>query len=73
MNPQELGIVRQAYAKQILAVMDVPMPVIAVLTEGGLVALSAEWDIDDLLLDTAEGVKTMAEVLPLAFGPADLA
>jgi DNA-binding response OmpR family regulator len=28
-------------------------PVLAVLTEGGLVALSAEWNIDDVLLDTA--------------------
>jgi cytidine deaminase len=26
----------------------------------------------DLLVDTAEGVRTMADVLPLAFGPADL-
>ena len=28
-------------------------PVIAVLTEGGLVALSAEWSVDDVVLDTA--------------------
>src|SRR5262249_449288 len=28
-------------------------PVLAVLTEGGLVALSAEWNVDDVLLDTA--------------------
>ncbi len=27
----------------------------------------------DMLLDTAEGIKTMAEILPQAFGPADLA
>jgi DNA-binding response OmpR family regulator len=28
-------------------------PVIAVLTEGGLVALSAEWSVDDVILDSA--------------------
>lgn len=28
-------------------------PVVAVLTEGGLVAMSAEWSIDDFVLDTA--------------------
>jgi DNA-binding response OmpR family regulator len=30
-----------------------PVPVVAVLTEGGLVALSADWPVDDILLDTA--------------------
>ena len=29
------------------------MPIIAVLTEGGLIALSAEWAVDDIVLDTA--------------------
>ena len=28
-------------------------PVLAVLTEGGLIALSADWTIDDVILDTA--------------------
>jgi len=38
---------------RVLAAMGVSTPVLAVLTEGGLVALSAEWVIDDILLDTA--------------------
>ena len=29
------------------------MPVIAVLTEGGLIAISGEWAVDDFVLDTA--------------------
>ncbi|HEY0167482.1 MAG TPA: response regulator transcription factor [Jatrophihabitans sp.] len=38
---------------KVLATADVGMPVIAVLKEGGLVALSADWAVDDVLLDTA--------------------
>jgi DNA-binding response OmpR family regulator len=38
---------------RILAAIGVGSPVLAVLTEGGLVALSAEWEIDDIVLDTA--------------------
>ena len=38
---------------RILSAIGVGAPVIAVLTEGGLVALSAEWDVDDIVLDTA--------------------
>ena len=38
---------------RILSAIGIGAPVIAVLTEGGLVALSAEWDIDDIVLDTA--------------------
>jgi DNA-binding winged helix-turn-helix (wHTH) protein len=30
-----------------------PVPVVAVLTEGGLIALSADWTVDDIVLDTA--------------------
>ncbi len=38
---------------RVLAALGLAVPVVAVLTEGGLVALSAEWAIDDLVLDTA--------------------
>jgi DNA-binding response OmpR family regulator len=38
---------------RILSTIDVPMAVVAVLTEGGLIALSAEWAVDDIVLDTA--------------------
>jgi DNA-binding response OmpR family regulator len=30
-----------------------PVPVVAVLTEGGLIALSADWAVDDIVLDTS--------------------
>ena len=42
-------------------------PVFAVLTEGGLVALSPEWGIDDVLLDTAGPAEVDAR-LRLAIG-----
>ena len=38
---------------RILAAVGIGVPVIAVLTEGGLVALSAEWTVNDIVLDTA--------------------
>jgi len=38
---------------RVLSAVGVQVPVIAVLTEGGLVAMSAEWTIDDIVLDTA--------------------
>ncbi|MEP7178627.1 MAG: response regulator transcription factor [Pseudonocardiales bacterium] len=38
---------------RVLAAMGMDVPVLAVLTEGGLVALSAEWAVDDIVLDTA--------------------
>jgi DNA-binding response OmpR family regulator len=38
---------------RILLALDLDAPVIAVLTEGGLVALSADWAVDDVVLDTA--------------------
>ena len=37
----------------VLAALDGNTPVLAVLTEGGLIALSADWTIDDVILDTA--------------------
>ncbi len=42
-------------------------PLFAVLTEGGLVALSAEWGVDDVLLDTAGPAEVEAR-LRLAIG-----
>src|SRR5438445_4035469 len=42
----------RAFTK-VLATAEVPLPVIAVLKEGGLIALSADWSVDDVLLDTA--------------------
>jgi DNA-binding response OmpR family regulator len=38
---------------RILAALGRNIPVLAVLTEGGLIALSADWTIDDVVLDTA--------------------
>jgi DNA-binding response OmpR family regulator len=38
---------------RILAALGRNTPVLAVLTEGGLIALSADWTIDDVVLDTA--------------------
>jgi DNA-binding response OmpR family regulator len=42
----------RAFAK-VLDTAEIGLPVIAVLKEGGLVALSADWPVDDVLLDTA--------------------
>ena len=42
----------RAFTK-VLATAEVDLPIIAVLKEGGLVALSADWSVDDVLLDTA--------------------
>ncbi|MDP9118143.1 MAG: response regulator transcription factor [Actinomycetota bacterium] len=38
---------------RVLAAVGAQAAVIAVLTEGGLVAMSAEWTVDDIVLDTA--------------------
>jgi DNA-binding response OmpR family regulator len=38
---------------RVLSTAGVDLPVLVVLKEGGLVALSADWAIDDVLLDTA--------------------
>lgn len=38
---------------RVLAAAHVEVPVLAVLTEGGLVALSSDWQVDDVVLDTA--------------------
>jgi DNA-binding response OmpR family regulator len=38
---------------RVLAAIGLSVPVLAVFTEGGLIALSAEWAVDDIILDTA--------------------
>jgi DNA-binding response OmpR family regulator len=38
---------------RVLTAMDTALPVVAVLTEGGLIAMSGEWGVDDFVLDTA--------------------
>jgi DNA-binding response OmpR family regulator len=38
---------------RVLAALGRDIPVLAVLTEGGLIALSADWTVDDVILDTA--------------------
>jgi len=52
---------------KVLATADVSLPVIVVLKEGGLVALSADWPVDDVLLDTAGPAEVDAR-LRLALG-----
>jgi len=38
---------------RVLAAIGSAAPVVAVLTEGGLIAMSGEWPVDDFVLDTA--------------------
>jgi DNA-binding response OmpR family regulator len=38
---------------RLLTAIGVTVPVIAVLTEGGLIAMSGEWAVDDFVLDTS--------------------
>ena len=38
---------------RLLTAMGSSVPVIAVLTEGGLIAMSGEWQVEDFVLDTA--------------------
>jgi DNA-binding response OmpR family regulator len=38
---------------RLLAALDLPVPVLAVLTEGGLIAVTGDWNVDDFVLDTA--------------------
>jgi DNA-binding response OmpR family regulator len=56
----------RAFTK-VLATADLSLPVIVVLTEGGLVAVSADWSVDDVLLDTAGPAEVDAR-LRLALG-----
>ena len=52
---------------RLLQTTGVTSPVFAVLTEGGLAALSHEWGVDDVLLDTAGPAEVDAR-LRLAIG-----
>ena len=52
---------------RLLRTTGITTPLLAVLTEGGLVALSAEWGVDDVLLDTAGPAEVDAR-LRLATG-----
>jgi DNA-binding response OmpR family regulator len=52
---------------RLLRTTGVSAPVIAVLTEGGLVALTAEWGVDDVVLDSAGPAEVDAR-LRLATG-----
>ncbi|MGB8650884.1 MAG: response regulator transcription factor [Mycobacteriales bacterium] len=54
---------------RLLRTTGVSAPVFAILTEGGLVALTAEWGIDDVLLDSAGPAEVDAR-LRLATGRA---
>ncbi len=54
---------------RLLRTTGVTAPVFAVLTEGGLIALTAEWGVDDVLLDTA-GPSEVDARLRLATGRA---
>jgi DNA-binding response OmpR family regulator len=38
---------------RVLSAMEIAVPVLAVLTEGGLIAVNADWAVDDFVLDTA--------------------
>lgn len=61
-----------AHAKSLCRVLragGTTAPVLAVLTEGGLAALTAEWGVDDVLLDTAGPAEVEAR-LRLAIGRA---
>ncbi len=57
---------------RLLRTTGVSAPVFAVLTEGGLVALTSEWGVDDVLLDTAGPAEVDAR-LRLAGGRAQTA
>jgi DNA-binding response OmpR family regulator len=59
-------VAARAFTK-VLAAAEVSLPVIVVLKEGGLVALSADWQVDDVLLDTAGPAEVDAR-LRLAVG-----
>jgi DNA-binding response OmpR family regulator len=38
---------------RVLSAIGITVPIIGVLTEGGLIAMSAQWSVDDIILDTA--------------------
>ena len=58
---------------RVLAALGGNTPVLAVLTEGGLIALSADWTIDDVILDTAGPAELDARLRLAVDRPARLA
>ncbi len=57
---------------RMLRATGVPAPLLVVLTEGGLTALTAEWQVDDVVLDTAGPAEVEAR-LRLALSRAESA
>src|SRR4051795_3041684 len=47
---------------RLLQTTGVPVPVLVVLTEGGLAAVAADWGVDDVLLDTAGPAEVEARL-----------
>jgi DNA-binding response OmpR family regulator len=47
---------------RILRTVGVSVPLVAVVTEGGLTAVTAEWRLDDVLLDTAGPAEVQARL-----------
>src|SRR4051794_5194640 len=47
---------------RLLQTTGVPVPVLAVVTEGGLAAVAADWGLDDVLLDTAGPAEVEARI-----------
>jgi DNA-binding response OmpR family regulator len=47
---------------RLLQTAGVPAPLLAVLTEGGLAAVNADWGVDDVLLDTAGPAEVEARL-----------
>jgi DNA-binding response OmpR family regulator len=47
---------------RLLQTTGVPVPVLAVLTEGGLAAVASDWGVDDVLLDTAGPAEVEARL-----------
>ena len=47
---------------RLLQTTGVPVPVLAVLTEGGLAAVAADWGVDDVLLDTSGPAEVEARL-----------
>jgi DNA-binding response OmpR family regulator len=64
---RELAAARQTC--RVLRTTGTPTPLLAVVTEGGLAALSADWGVDDVIVDTAGPAEVEAR-LRLAIGRA---
>ena len=67
---RDLGATRSLC--RMLRATGMPTPLLVVLTEGGLTALNAEWQVDDVVLETAGPAEVEAR-LRLALSRADAA